>query len=426
MAPVRGRESSGEFSRRRDFVLKTVQVALGILVIGIASSEAEVKPQLVSTLDGALMIAPDSSLWTWGGAHSPRATWFGDGRISEVPWRVGNDRDWSKIASKSWNFLALKLDGSLWGWGWQHTKQARSADVFTFVANPTRIDSSRDWREIAAGEGHCLALKNDRSLWSWGRNDYGQLGDETGYRATPKQVGSETNWQSIAAGLFTSFGLKQDGTIWGCGEELALSREASLNTSFIEGDKPYQLDPGTNWNAIAAGDFFLLALKSDGTLWISGPNARSICSDCLERSSSGGFFQVGKKADWAEIYAGGGSFFARKRSGRWFACGHNSSQQLGLGKEGVVGSLERLFLDVDPWAFATGSGNTLLLAKNGTLLTWGKRLGSDPSPTAITAQEDPNILLRQPSQGRTLFDTARFKIDSTPVKLWELPRDTPR
>ncbi|CAK0771007.1 hypothetical protein CCP4SC76_5400003 [Gammaproteobacteria bacterium] len=43
--------------------------------------------------------------------------------------------------------------------------------------------------EIAAGESHSLALKQDGSLWAWGKNDFGQLGDGTGFNhQTPVRI----------------------------------------------------------------------------------------------------------------------------------------------------------------------------------------------------------------------------------------------
>jgi len=44
--------------------------------------------------------------------------------------------------------------------------------------------------------------------------------------------------------------------------------------------------------------------------------------------------QLGDFSNLVAVYAGGGSFYARKNNGRWFAGGNNTYQQLGLGKDG--------------------------------------------------------------------------------------------
>ena len=74
-------------------------------------------------------------------------------------------------------------------------------------------------------------------------------------------------------------------------------------------------------------------------------------------------------------------------------------------------------------------GNSLLLAKNGTLLTWGKRLGSDQYPLAIKVKEDINAVMLRLDQhlglfGTKSFDTDACRIDATPIGLWELPSKT--
>ena len=122
---------------------------------------------------------------------------------------------------------------------------------------------------------------------------------------------------------------------------------------------------------------------------------------------------------WSEIYAGGGPFMARKSNGRWFACGGNTSQQLGLGKDGIVTAPERLFIDAEPWAFATGSGNSLLLTRDGKLWSWGKRLGSDAYPAVIRIKKSLNGLMQRLPRSSHPFSTEPFEVDVAPFKLWD-------
>ncbi|MFP3670697.1 regulator, partial [Priestia sp. SIMBA_032] len=65
---------------------------------------------------------------------------------------------------------------------------------------------------------HTLALKTNGTLWGWGRNNYGQLGDGTTTAKTiPVQIGTATNWKSIDAGDHHSIGTKTNGMLWGWG-----------------------------------------------------------------------------------------------------------------------------------------------------------------------------------------------------------------
>jgi alpha-tubulin suppressor-like RCC1 family protein len=64
-----------------------------------------------------------------------------------------------------------------------------------------------------------LALKHNGSLWAWGYNIHGQLGDETIVdKDVPTRVVSDADdWEAVSAGLFHTLALKSDGTLWAWG-----------------------------------------------------------------------------------------------------------------------------------------------------------------------------------------------------------------
>ena len=389
-----------------------------------AQPRSFVSPQLVSTLDGAILLAPDGSLWVWGGNHKQQAPGFlGSSQVSEVPERFGSESTWSSIAASFTFALAVKADGSLWGWGFNYSGQLGRPKSKNLVPKPTRIGLENDWAQISVGAGHCLALKTDGSLWAWGQNEDGQVGDGTTKDAiSPIRIGSAKDWKAIAASGFGSYALKRDHSLWAWGDCDSGHQEFARS---LNGSPPSKFGSGTNWTSIFAGDFFVLALKADGTLWIGGPNAHSVVRQDSIPQSGAPPAQVGERSNWAEVFAGAGSFFARKSDGRFFACGHNSCRQLGLDTDVLASTPERVFLDLDPWAFAAGWGNTLALTKDGKLLTWGKRLGSDKYPAIVQAKQTLNNYIDRHS-GRLPFriqpfDVEGFTIDRAPFVLWELP-----
>lgn len=66
---------------------------------------------------------------------------------------------------------------------------------------------------------------------------------------------------------------------------------------------PTQIGTGTNWKSIAAGSFFSLAVKTDGTLWAWGYNGHGQLGD---NTLTNRFVpkQIGTSTDWADVAAG--------------------------------------------------------------------------------------------------------------------------
>ena len=90
--------------------------------------------------------------------------------------------------------LALKSDGTVWAWGSNSDGQlgdGTTADRASAVQvkGPDGIGFLQDVVAIAAGYHFSLALKSDGSLWGWGDNDVYELGDGTWIdRLTPVRV----------------------------------------------------------------------------------------------------------------------------------------------------------------------------------------------------------------------------------------------
>ena len=99
------------------------------------------------------------------------------------------------IAAGSAHSLALKTDGTVFGWG---------ANSFGEAIPPANLS---DVVAIAAGYCHSLALKADGTVVGWGWNEFG--------KATPTDNLSDVI--AIAAGGNHSLALKADGTVVGWG-----------------------------------------------------------------------------------------------------------------------------------------------------------------------------------------------------------------
>src|SRR5207249_3048192 len=91
------------------------------------------------------------------------------------------------------------------------------------LAAPRQVSGLDGVTAVAAG-GYCyeehfsLALKSDGTVWGWGSNEHGQLGDATHtHRPHPTQVSQLGGITAVAAGLSHALALKSDGTVWAWG-----------------------------------------------------------------------------------------------------------------------------------------------------------------------------------------------------------------
>jgi Regulator of chromosome condensation (RCC1) repeat len=366
-----------------------------------------VNPQVISVDDQAVLLAPDGSLWAWGGTDSRMVAMFGKPTTTPKPTRVGSDRTWLHVAARNLQVFGIKADGSLWGWGWI-ASASRKRLASEQITSPQRIGTATDWSQVCAGVAHAVALQKDSSLWAWGRNDYGQVGDDTRTdRSEPVRI-SEARWTAITAGSFNSFGLRQDGTIWGWGSDLA----SSGGHDYL---RPSQLDSDTHWRAISAGAYHLLGLKEDGSLWIMGQNVES----ALPKAQPATFLPLTRDRDWTEIHSGQGSYLARKSDATWWGY---LWQPPALTRTNTPWMPTRLPFPLRPWAIAAGK-TSVCLDENGTLWTWGPRLGYLYLSQVTNQVEQAVIRVKQALPNSIqLYLNADFPVDEVPHRIWQLPR----
>jgi lipoprotein NlpI/alpha-tubulin suppressor-like RCC1 family protein len=406
-------------------------VAFAVFLFGVRSGpwsarralpDGKVAPQIAFGAWAGYLLCPDGSLWGWG--YFTPATKLVPGLMaSEEPRRVGQDSDWLRVAAGRGCALAIKQDGSLWAWGENEQGQSGQPRSVPFLDSPRRIGRDTNWVEISTAGTCSLALKRDGSMWSWGGNKHRLADGSEDFHYAPEMVGPDRDWTQISAGLRRHYAIKRDGTVWGwwC-------------NNFLKTDTPtpQQIATNSGWVAISAGKDLAnlaFALRADGTLWVLGAGrGKPAWLESVVTEDFPGRARIGFEANWREIHAGADNcFFGTRSDGSCWAFGENRSGRLGLGEsESGVFPLRRLALGGEPWAFGPGSRTTSLLARDGTLWTWGLRLGADKTRILETVREYRDKVQKLLTGRRAQSRHNDAVEDLLPRRLWEFPGEMRR
>jgi alpha-tubulin suppressor-like RCC1 family protein len=299
----------------------------------------------VSTAQGtSLFLKKDGTVWACG-YNSSLAV--GDGtnvnRYTPVQVKgkgnVGFLTDVKAIAGGHGNghSLALKNDGTVWGWGtnqWGALGDSTKTSRFTpvQVRGLNNIGNLSNIRAIAAGGDFSLALDADSTVWAWGFNAGGELGNGTSNamgQYTPVKVSLLTGIVAIEAGTGHSLAVKSDGTVWAWGSG-SYGKLGYGGTN--DATTPVKINGLTGIITVDVGQHHSLALKNDGTVWAWGFNNMGQLGDGtienrlvpVKIDSISGIVQISASS-------GGTHSLALQNDGTIWAWGNNNVGQLGDG-----------------------------------------------------------------------------------------------
>ncbi|MCG6533784.1 MAG: Ig-like domain-containing protein [Syntrophales bacterium LBB04] len=193
----------------------------------------------------SMAIKNDGTVWAWGRNVDNELGLTGDGvpetdtapRLSPVQlsWLTNA----KSVSAGSHYGAAVDKNGAVWVWGWNPDGRGNGTCGNGLSNSPVQVTNSDGGafkaESVTAGGSSTLALKADGTVWGWGSNFWGQLGNGT-YGAVsgtcpgnpgfsqlndniyPVQAQGLTGVTKISIGdPGWSMGLKADGTVWAWG-----------------------------------------------------------------------------------------------------------------------------------------------------------------------------------------------------------------
>jgi alpha-tubulin suppressor-like RCC1 family protein len=347
-------------------------------------------------------IRDDGTLWAWG-ISSKGQLGAGTTTNSMSPLKIGEG--FTAISAGFGHSLGLKNDGTLWAWG-DNTYGQLGDGTTTASFTPKQIDSGsmHKYTAISAGFNFSLAIKSDGTLWTWGDNSFGQLGiGNNGINSNscinsiinniitttacmaPIQVSSDT-YTAISAGAAHALALKSDDTLWAWGDNSSgeLGDGCPNQSGCSNSNIPELIDSGSSYAAIAAGYFYSLAVKTDGSLMAWGSNAHSnlgtgdSTATYLGPTKIGDGFSPVANALSASKFSVLGNLvvyfhsLALDNSGSLWAWGDNLFGQLGDGSTSTSYKPESILGGSVFTAVSAGDDDhSLAIKSDGSLWAWG-------------------------------------------------------
>lgn len=221
-----------------------------------------------------VVLKDDGTIFSWGSNSEGQ---LGTSLIlkekSEPTQEYTKDDNWSEVSAGANFTIALKKDGTVWGWGENSFGQV--GRKFVTIPLPLELNTSGTTIgkviQISAGGTHTLALDENRSLWAWGDNTQGALGDGSNVNTyVGTKVEGSQKWQSVSAGFAHTLALDENRSLWGWGNNG--SGQLGTGTTLDAPAPQQEINTTRQWEQISAGKDYSLGVTTDGRLWAWGTN----------------------------------------------------------------------------------------------------------------------------------------------------------
>jgi alpha-tubulin suppressor-like RCC1 family protein len=249
----------------------------------------------------------------------------------------------------------------------------------------------------AGGDYYALALKSDGTLWGWGYNGYGNIGDGTTTTRTVPTVSAAAfagPWSAVAAGYVTTCAIKSsDSSLWcwgyngsgAVGDGTTTNRTSPVQVSGTWAQISGGGDAGGNYTVTISATYYTCGVKSDNTGWCWGSNGSGNLGDgtTTQRTSP-----VQVTGTWSSITIGQGYHTCGIKTDNTLWCwGYNGYGQLGIGNTTDASTPQQVS---GSWASVTvGNVCTCAIKTDNTLYCWGRNNYGQLGDNSTTNRSSP-------------------------------------
>jgi alpha-tubulin suppressor-like RCC1 family protein len=233
-----------------------------------------------------------------------------------------------------------------------------------------------------------------QNLLVWGVAISVGTNDTTPTRFTPVTTfAGGTTWKSVSSGGYYTAAIKTDGTLWTWGYNA--KAQLGINNTANQSIPVTTFAGGNNWKQIACGGYdftsgHMAAIKTDGSLWVWGGNAAGQLgiNNTAQRNTPVTTFAGG--TDWKSVACGHRHTSAIKTDGSLWTWGSNGGGQLGINNTANRSIPVTTFTGGTNWKqVSAGEQHTVAIKTDGTLWTWGGNDSGQLGDNTVTNRSTP-------------------------------------
>ena len=344
----------------------------------------------------------EGRVWCWGDNSAGQLAWdTSTEAFAPLPVLALADERILQVAVGDAHACALRENGNVWCWGFNQSGQLGNGGLADSV-NPILVGAgSRVFNSLHAGAHHTCGLWQG-TVYCWGRNDHGQIGNRaltidpvTLPFMLPDLQGVVT---SLSTGANHNCVLDEDGQIWCWG----FNTDGQIGDGTLDDARGVQritTEEDTRFSRVAAGGRHSCALDVDGHIWCWGNNnlKQLGCETPADTPVTSPIrLEFDEDIRFIELAAGGNHTCAVDEQQKLWCWGNNDRGQLGSSSDlPAVATPEPVPTTggVAVIALSLGHQHTCLIDEAGWLFCWGDNTYAQSGPAGMTRILQPNAML---------------------------------